>query len=111
MAHRTSSVAPQGAAAPDAPQLTRIDLFPTPLVIATMPDADALNPELKRVDPCSRGGDGVGAAFQPRRLAVDVGTYINGWRTAAEGVEFCAGHRRRVRRSTAPASGTSSRGG
>ena len=49
MADRRSSVAPQGAAGPDAPQLTRIDLFPTPLVIATMPDADALNLELKRI--------------------------------------------------------------
>jgi uncharacterized protein (TIGR02466 family) len=49
MADRSSSGAPQGAAGPDAPQLTLINLFPTPLVIATMPDADALNPELKRI--------------------------------------------------------------
>src|SRR5436189_6439474 len=49
MADRSSSGAPQGAAGPDAPQLTLINLFPTPLVIATLPDADALNPELKRI--------------------------------------------------------------
>ena len=49
MADPRSSVAPQGAAGPDAPQLTLINVFPTPLVIATMPDADALNPELKRI--------------------------------------------------------------
>jgi uncharacterized protein (TIGR02466 family) len=45
-ADRTSS----GAAAPvDAPQLALIKLFPTPLVIGTMPDAEALNAELKRI--------------------------------------------------------------
>jgi uncharacterized protein (TIGR02466 family) len=49
MADPRSSVAPQGAAGPEAPQLTLISVFPTPLVIATMPDADALNPELKRI--------------------------------------------------------------
>src|SRR5262245_52858964 len=49
MADPRSSVAPQGAAGPDAPQLTLINIFPTPLVLATMPDADALNPELKRI--------------------------------------------------------------
>jgi uncharacterized protein (TIGR02466 family) len=40
---------PQGAASVDAPQLTLLNLFATPLVIATMPDADALNAELKRI--------------------------------------------------------------
>jgi uncharacterized protein (TIGR02466 family) len=40
---------PQGAASVDAPQLTLLNLFATPLVIATMPDAEALNVELKRV--------------------------------------------------------------
>jgi uncharacterized protein (TIGR02466 family) len=49
MADSRSSVAPPGAAGPDAPQLTLVNLFPTPLVIATMPDADALNSELKRI--------------------------------------------------------------
>ena len=49
MADRRSAGGPQGAANVDAPQLTLINLFPTPLVIATMPDADALNAELKRI--------------------------------------------------------------
>jgi uncharacterized protein (TIGR02466 family) len=40
---------PQGAAPGDPPQLTLLKLFPTPLVIATMPDAEALNGELKRI--------------------------------------------------------------
>jgi uncharacterized protein (TIGR02466 family) len=31
------------------PQLTLLHLFPTPLVIATMPEADVLNAELKRI--------------------------------------------------------------
>jgi uncharacterized protein (TIGR02466 family) len=49
MADRTSSGAPEGAASPDTPRLTLINVFPTPLVIATMPDAETLNPELKRI--------------------------------------------------------------
>ena len=49
MADRTSSGGPQGAASVDAPQLTLLHLFPTPLVVATMPDAEALNAELKRI--------------------------------------------------------------
>jgi hypothetical protein len=40
---------PQGAAGGDPPQLTLLNLFPTPLVIATMPDAAALNTEFKRM--------------------------------------------------------------
>jgi uncharacterized protein (TIGR02466 family) len=44
-----SSGGPQGAAGGDAPQLTLLNLFATPLVIATMPGADALNAELKRI--------------------------------------------------------------
>jgi uncharacterized protein (TIGR02466 family) len=46
MADRTSS---GGAAGVGAPQTTLINLFPTPLVIATMPDGEALNAELKRI--------------------------------------------------------------
>ena len=38
-----------GAAGVDPEQLTVLNLFSTPLVIATMPDAEALNAELKRV--------------------------------------------------------------
>lgn len=40
---------PQGPASGDRPPLTLLNLFPTPLVIATMPDADAVNAELKRI--------------------------------------------------------------
>ena len=40
---------PQGTAGGDPPQLTLLNLFPTPLMIATMPDAEALNPELRRI--------------------------------------------------------------
>jgi uncharacterized protein (TIGR02466 family) len=40
---------PQEAAGVDPPQLTLLKLFPTPLVIATMPNAEALNAELKRI--------------------------------------------------------------
>ena len=40
---------PETAASDTAPQLTLLNLFATPLVIATMPDADALNGELKRM--------------------------------------------------------------
>ncbi len=40
---------PRGAASGDAPPLTLLNLFPTPLVVATLPDADALNAELKRI--------------------------------------------------------------
>jgi uncharacterized protein (TIGR02466 family) len=39
---------PQGAGV-DPPPLTLLKLFPTPLVIATMPDAEVLNAELKRI--------------------------------------------------------------
>jgi uncharacterized protein (TIGR02466 family) len=46
MADRTST---GGAASVDRPQLTLVNLFPTPLVIATMPDAEALNAELKAI--------------------------------------------------------------
>ena len=46
MADRTSS---GGAAGVGAPQLTLINIFPTPLVIGTMPAAEALNAELKRI--------------------------------------------------------------
>jgi uncharacterized protein (TIGR02466 family) len=49
MADRRSSDGPQGAAGVDAPQLTLLNVFPTPLVIATMPDAEALNAEIKRI--------------------------------------------------------------
>jgi uncharacterized protein (TIGR02466 family) len=42
-------VGPQGTAGGEAPQLTLLHLFPTPLVIATLPDAELLNPELKRI--------------------------------------------------------------
>jgi uncharacterized protein (TIGR02466 family) len=38
-----------GAAGVNRPQLTLVNLFPTPLVVATMPDAEALNVELKRI--------------------------------------------------------------
>jgi uncharacterized protein (TIGR02466 family) len=38
---------PQAAASGNSPQLTLLNLFSTPLVIATMPDAAALNAELK----------------------------------------------------------------
>jgi uncharacterized protein (TIGR02466 family) len=40
---------PRGAASGDAPPLTLLSLFSTPLVVATLPDADALNAELKRI--------------------------------------------------------------
>ena len=40
---------PQGTAGGDPPQLTLLKLFPTPLVIATLPDAEVLNAELKRL--------------------------------------------------------------
>jgi uncharacterized protein (TIGR02466 family) len=40
---------PQGAAGVGVPQLTLLNLFATPLVIATLPDAEALNAELKRI--------------------------------------------------------------
>ena len=49
MAERRSSGGPQGAAGGDAPHLTLLNLFATPLVIATMPGADELNAELKRI--------------------------------------------------------------
>lgn len=47
MADRTWSGGAAGAGAP--PQLTLLKLFPTPVVVATMPDADALNAELRRI--------------------------------------------------------------
>ena len=40
---------PQRAAGVEPPQLTLLNLFPTPLVIATMPNAEALNAELKSI--------------------------------------------------------------
>jgi hypothetical protein len=46
MADRTST---GGAAGVDRPELTLLNLFPTPLVIATMPEAETLNAELKRI--------------------------------------------------------------
>jgi uncharacterized protein (TIGR02466 family) len=49
MADRGSSGGPQTATGVDAPQLTLLNVFPTPLVLATMPDAAALNAELKRI--------------------------------------------------------------
>ena len=49
MADRRSSGGPQGDVGAAAPQLTVLNLFATPLVIATMPDAEALNAELKRI--------------------------------------------------------------
>ena len=49
MADRGSSGGPQGAAGADAPQLTLLHVFPTPIVIADFPDAEAVNAELKRV--------------------------------------------------------------
>jgi uncharacterized protein (TIGR02466 family) len=48
MADRASSGEPQGAAAVGA-QLTLINVFPTPLVIATLPEAEAVNLELRRI--------------------------------------------------------------
>jgi uncharacterized protein (TIGR02466 family) len=45
----TDRTATGGAAGVDRPELTLLNLFPTPLVIATMPDAEALNAELKRL--------------------------------------------------------------
>ena len=49
MADRGSSGGPQTATGVDAPQLTLLNVFPTPLVLATMPDAAALNAELRRI--------------------------------------------------------------
>jgi hypothetical protein len=49
MADRGSSGGPQAAAGVDAPQLTLLNLFATPLVIATLPEAEPLNAELKRI--------------------------------------------------------------
>ena len=37
-----------GSATNDAPQVTRLNLFATPLLVATMPDAQAINAELKQ---------------------------------------------------------------
>lgn len=41
--------APQAAAGGDSPQLTLLNLFSTPVVIATIPDPAALNAELKTI--------------------------------------------------------------
>lgn len=49
MADRGSSGGAQGAVGADAPQLTVLNVFATPLVIATLPEAEALNAELKRI--------------------------------------------------------------
>ena len=49
MADPSSPGEPQQAAGVGGPQLTLLNLFPTPLVIATLPDADALNAELKAI--------------------------------------------------------------
>src|SRR5262249_45475847 len=40
---------PQAAAGGEAPPMTLLNLFATPLVIATMPEAAALNAELRRI--------------------------------------------------------------
>lgn len=47
MADRTSSGGPAGGGLPPEPMLMK--LFPTPILIATMPDAEALNTELRRI--------------------------------------------------------------
>jgi uncharacterized protein (TIGR02466 family) len=49
MADPRSLGGPQGASRSEAPQLTLLNLFATPLVIAMLPTADLLNPELKRI--------------------------------------------------------------
>jgi len=49
MADRELSGGPHRAEGVSAPKLTLLNLFPTPLVIATLPDAEALNTELKRI--------------------------------------------------------------
>src|SRR5688572_21362894 len=49
MADRGPFGGPQSAAGVDAPQLTRLNLFATPLLIATLPEAQAINTELKRM--------------------------------------------------------------
>jgi uncharacterized protein (TIGR02466 family) len=46
MADRASSGVPEDGG---APQLTIVNLFPTPIFVATMPDAAALNADLKRI--------------------------------------------------------------
>jgi hypothetical protein len=48
MADHTASGGPHAPASVDAPQLTLVNVFPTPLVIATLADAETLNAELKR---------------------------------------------------------------
>ena len=47
MADRTPSDGAPGVSLPSEPMLMK--LFPTPVLIATMPDAEALNAELKRI--------------------------------------------------------------
>ena len=49
MADRALSDGPHGAAAIDPPHVTRLNLFATPLVIVTLPDAQPINAELKRI--------------------------------------------------------------
>lgn len=49
MADRELFGGAQGAAGIDAPQVTRLNLFATPLMIATLPDAQAINTELRRI--------------------------------------------------------------
>jgi uncharacterized protein (TIGR02466 family) len=46
MADRTSA---GGSNSGDAPELTIVNLFPTPILVATIPDAESLNVELKRI--------------------------------------------------------------
>jgi uncharacterized protein (TIGR02466 family) len=48
MTDRTAIGESQSAAAAGASQVTRLNLFATPLLIATLPDASAVNTELKR---------------------------------------------------------------
>ena len=101
---------PQGAAGGDPPQLTLLNLFPTPLVIATMPDAEVLNAELKRIDPRARSRERIRAAFQPRRVAVELGSTPMGRRAGPEVLSLWPRHRRARSPSTAPVSVTSSPG-
>ena len=49
MAHRGAVGGSQSPAGIDAMQMTRLNLFSTPLLIATLPEAHATNAELKRI--------------------------------------------------------------
>lgn len=49
MAHRGAVGGSRSPAGIDAMQMTRLNLFSTPLLIATLPEADAVNAELKRI--------------------------------------------------------------